>query len=240
MDLVHQVFARGLLHKMHVGRPYDETAALLPKDHYTALGAITMQPFDTPRYQPAPASQIQPPTTPGPGYNRDTAQQYIRENYEELPQLLAVTLPRLLTDPTARGHLEELRDQGWLDWQILVAISNVAAMARARLAAGRNSDPHVLTSFMRSFFDTPEHTYPDTLPLAAFTTDRLRKQMDATLLSIGKRRWNLRTAVPTPNIAAFHQLLVDRYGYAQDDIPHRDLLNEALTDDGTVALLMNG
>jgi hypothetical protein len=70
------------------------------------------------------------------------------------------------------------------------------------------------------------------------TPSSLKSTMQLTIFSIGKRRWNLLSGTETPNVAAFRNLLISRYGFATDDVPHRDLLTDALADDGTILSLV--
>ncbi|MFJ9372902.1 hypothetical protein [Streptomyces sp. NPDC101455] len=226
MSLVETTFARGLLHKVLSARPYDEVAGLLTEAHYNTLQQTVMPPWSDTAFQPPTAPALAQPTTPGPGYNRSRALDMIRDNYNELPQVLTETLPRVLADPDTRAGLQELREEGWLDWQILLVLANIAANLRLQQA----SPGSIPRDYPTRFFQTPENQYTTALPLNAFTADRLRAQMDVTVLAVGQRRWKLGSAMPTPNLRAFKELLTTRYDYATDDIPHHNLLNGAPDD----------
>ncbi|WP_203183896.1 hypothetical protein [Streptomyces pratensis] len=221
MSLVKTTFARGLLHKLISGRPYDEAAGLLAEAHYDTLRQSAMPPWSDTAFQPPTAPQLAQPTTPGPGYDRTRALDMIRDNYTDLPQVLSETLPRVLADCGIRTGLEELRNEGWLDWQILLALANIAANLRLQQA----SPGSIPRDYPTRFFRTPESHYATALPLNAFTADSLRAHMDVTLLAIAQRRWKLGSAMTTPNPQAFKELLTTRYNYATDDVPHCDLLN---------------
>ncbi|MGA5629683.1 hypothetical protein ACPCTH_32870 [Streptomyces cellulosae] len=222
MSLVKKAFARGLTHKLLSVRPYDEVAGLLTEAHYDTLRQTTMHPWTDTAFQPPNAPALIQPTTPGPGYDRARALDLIRDNYAELPQVLSQTLPRLLADPAALAGLRDLREEGWLDWQILMALVNIALNLRLQQLSPDSIPP----DYPARFLQTPESDYTAPLPLDAFAPANLRAQMDLTVLSIGQRRWKLSTAMKTPNPAAFKQLLDARYGYGTDDVPHRDLLND--------------
>ncbi|WP_372352366.1 hypothetical protein [Streptomyces sp. KL116D] len=223
MSLVQTTFARGLLHKLISGRPYDEVAGLLTDAHYDTLRQTAMSPWLGEPFQPPTAPQLAQPTTPGPGYDRPRALDMIRDNYTDLPQVLSETMPRVLADADTRTGLEELREEGWLDWQILLALANVAANLRLE-QAHPGSIPR---DYLTRFFQTPESDYETELPLSAFTADCLRAQMDVTLLAVAQRRWNLGSGMKTPNLQALKELLTTRYNFATDDVPHGDLLNGA-------------
>ena len=55
--------------------------------------------------------------------------------------------------------------------------------------------------------------------------------MELAIIAIAERRWLLQPNTQTPNISAFKSLISNRYGF-NDDVPHRDLLHEALGEDG--------
>ncbi|MEV6948238.1 hypothetical protein AB0N07_41205 [Streptomyces sp. NPDC051172] len=230
MSLVKKTFAQGLTHKLLSVRPYDEVAGLLTEAHYDTLRQTTMPPWADMEFQPPTAPALAQPTTPGPGYDRARALDMIRDNYAELPHLLSETLPRLLADPAALAGLRDLREEGWLDWHILMALANIAINLRLEQLSPDSIPPDLPARFLQ----TPESDYTAPLPLDAFTPANLRAQMELTVLAVGQRRWKLGTAMKTPNPAAFKHLLSARYGYSTDDVPHRDLLGDTPHENGTL------
>src|SRR5690606_10097872 len=92
--MIESSFAAGLPHKLHVVRPYDEVAGLLAASHYQHLSGITTPTMGTTPFTPVAATELLPPTSPGRGYDQQRALDFIRENYEYLPGLVAFTLSR--------------------------------------------------------------------------------------------------------------------------------------------------
>jgi hypothetical protein len=173
---------------------------------------------------------------PGPGYDREASLKKIRENYEFLPGLLNQTLPRAPSDPVTSASLRRLRDDVWLDWHILLAIANVAFNLRAN-ASGLLDRPQATRKEQEALVHSPETADSVPIPLAALSSDSLRKAMQIAVLAIAKRRWGLLSAMQTPNATALRALLMTRYGFS-DDVPHRDLLSDALGKDGTLRQLI--
>jgi hypothetical protein len=235
MHTVQQAFKEGLIHKLHVARPYDDVAGLLSDAHYDALAAVSVSPFPG-EHTPIASDELRPPATPGPGYDRDASLENVRENYQFLPSLLNQTLPRALSDPDTAAGLRRLRDDGWLDWHILIAIANAAFNIRAS-AAGLLSRPLAAKPEQHALAHTAETADSEPIPLAALTPESLRDAMRVAVLAIAKRRWRLLSATQTPNPTAFRALLTTRYGLS-DDVPHRDLLSDALAEDGTLRPLI--
>jgi hypothetical protein len=235
METVEMAFAGGLLHKLHTARPYDDLAGFLDDAHYDALAAANMQPLAG-EHVPTPAEELRIPTHPGPGYGRDESLAHIRENYEYLPSLLTQTVPRALADVGTLAGLWRLRDEGWLDWHILLAIWNVAWNIRAKAAGLLH--PNAPEQPQRELAGTPETADSEPIPLTALSPDSLRQAMQLTVLSIGTRRWRLLSGTQTPNMAAFQALISMRYGF-RDDVPHLDLF-DGLAEDGTLRSLLGG
>lgn len=219
MTTVEAALRNGLVHKLHIGRPYDEIAGLLPNDHYERAADIHVTPFQ-PDHRPTPAPDLAFPTTPGPGYDHDASLENIGENYDLLPTLLTRTLPLALS--TAREAFTELRTDGWLDWHLLLALANVSFnhRAQARGLLVRNAS----IGAQRALAHAPETPSDPAVPASALTADALRQTLQLALLAVAKRRWHLLSPTQTPNTKAFHSLLTTRYGLL-DDVPHEDLLD---------------
>jgi hypothetical protein len=235
MRMVEHAFQEGLSHKLHVARPYDDVANLLNDAHYDALAAVRVKLFPG-VHTPVPGDELRLPATVGPGYNRDASLENIRENYEFLPELLSQTLPRALSDPGAAAGLQRLREDGWLDRHILIAILNAALNIRAG-AAGLLDHPLDTQQEQQALARTPVTADSAHIPLAALTPQSLSYTMQIAMLAIARRRWRLLSATQTPNLTAFRALLATRYGW-NDDVPHRDLLSDALVEDGTLRQLI--
>jgi hypothetical protein len=235
MLIVEHAFQEGLTHKLHVARPYDDVANLLSDAHYDALAAVSVRPFRG-VHTPVPGDELRLPATAGPGYDRDASLVNVRENYEFLPELLNQTLPRALSDRDTAAGLQRLREDGWLDWHMLIAITNVAFNIRAG-AAALLDHPLATQREQQALARTPESADSEPIPLAALTPESLSNTMQVAMLAIARRRWRLLSPTQTPNLTAFRALLATRYGW-NDDVPHRDLLSDALAEDGTLRQLI--
>jgi hypothetical protein len=231
MNLVERAVKDGLIHKLHLARPYDDLARLLDDDHYDALATAHAIPWQG-KHALKPAEPLRFPSTSGPGYVREASLENVRENYQYIPSLISQTLPRALEDRDTVAGLRRLRDEGWLDWHMLTAVLNVAVNFRAR-AAGLLRHPDVAQREHRALVRTPETPDSDPVPLAALSPGSLRTHMELAIVAIAERRWHLRPNTQTPNISAFKKLISSRYGF-NDDVPHRDLLHEAFGEHGNL------
>ncbi len=228
-SLLERLLAGGLVHKVSVGRPYEETAALLNNDHYDRC-ADASRPPSSDTFQPVERKPLAASTATGPGYDRDDALQAVRERYEVANDALRYTLPRLLTNEGGRATIVRLRADGWLDWQILVAHLNAAMNWRMQQAGIRPefADPMQIMELARR----PETAVSPKMPLAVFADNRVDMHIYMQTATVA-RRWNLRGRQEAPGEEAMRNLLIRRYRYAVDDIPHRDLL-DCIDQDGNL------
>lgn len=232
-DLLDPLFKGGIVHKISVGRPYEETAALLDDEHYTRCAEASRPPSDA--YYPTESEHLSASVITGPGYDRDESLQAIRERYAVATEALRFTLPRLLSDQAGRSTIVRLRNDGWLDWQILVAILNVSMNWRMKRAGIRPGvgDPRRSLDLARE----PETSTSPTMPLSEFADEIVDMHIFTQTVSVAQR-WELRGRIEAPAENAMRHLLTRRYHYAVDDIPHRDLLN-CLDEDGKLRAFLD-
>jgi hypothetical protein len=118
----------------------------------------------------------------------------------------------------------------------MIAIMNVTLNIRAG-AAGLLDHPQGTQREQQALARTAETVNSALIPLAALTPESLNYTMQVAMLAVARRRWRLSSPTQTPNLTAFRTLLVARYGW-KDDVPHRDLLSDALAGDGTLRQLI--
>jgi hypothetical protein len=206
---------------MSIGRPYEETAALLDEHHYERCAAA-IRPASSATFRPVEREPLAPSTVTGPGYDQAEALQAIRERYEVAYDTRRFTLPRLLADQVGRAIIVRLRGAGWLDWQILVTLVNAAMnwrMRKAGIQSGSGSPSQIMRLARQ-----PETAQSPTIPLEVFADELVDMHTYMQTVTVA-RRWDLRGRQVTPGEEAMRDLLNRRYHYAVDDLPHRDLLD---------------
>lgn len=222
-EALESALQRGLSHKLHTARPYDDVADLLDEEHFTnpavqygdSLGPATEHPA-------RPAPQLEPITAPGPTYSRAQAEEMLRNRYETLPPTIALTLPRLNQDPAFRAVVAELRHRGWLDWHLLIAAANIAINYRLRLLGALDRSPSEDERRRLAQLARQEETADMPLvPLSLFTLEAMENARCMAMLHL-VQHWDLEGHQPTPDFPAITRVLADRYGYWTDDVPHDD------------------
>jgi hypothetical protein len=227
LTLVDDAFARGLGHKLSGGRPYDEAANFLRDEDYERMAALPPGPVgegivrDVFPEHPELALR----TDLSEWYDHVETVANIERRYERMMPIGRVTIPRLArTEPTATV-LRQLSDEGWRDWQLIMAITNIIGNARPaweglRVAVDSPPDVRARASALlrREELDTDPQLGSD-----AFTRDKLLPALEFTaLLTLPSYGLHLNTS--TPNAAAVLTVLRDRFNFGVDDAEHDDLL----------------
>jgi hypothetical protein len=222
MKLIDMPGADGLLTKVFMVRPYDELADLHPADFYETLRTLPAPPAaEHPDLGPA-IEQLPARQGPGPGYDPAQGCQAAANRYHNLQPTVRYTLPRLLKDPAFRITVASLRKKGWLDWHLLLAVSQIVANSRLHLNSNNLSQ---LSAEERSRIAEelfrPEEPTDTQLPATEFHETALRKHLQISAFSTASA---LGLSPPAgPHAENMLRLLGERYGYWTDDAEHQDL-----------------
>ncbi|CAN5496834.1 hypothetical protein BH11ACT8_BH11ACT8_00220 [soil metagenome] len=227
--ILDPLFRGGLQHKVSAGRPYEELAALLDAEHYTRCASVP-RPGSSASFVPVENEHLAPPTTPGPGYDSEDSLQAIRERYEVAYNAFRYTLPGLLANDDFRAQIVRLREEGWLDWQILVALVNARMnwLFQERGMRPELVDPREGMRMARE----PETPDSPRMPVEALSPEILDMHMYMQAVTIG-RRMGLQGRQERNGEHAMRGLLIRRYRFAEDDLSHQDLL-DCVDDDGNL------
>jgi hypothetical protein len=220
-NLLDPLFAGGLPNKIAIGRPYEDAAGMLNEEHYAACAAAERPPSSA-SFTPGQPDALAPATSFGSGYDRDEALQAITERYETASTTMANTVARLAADPRYPALIIDLRAKGWLDWQILMAIWNLVGNWRMRNA--RLSPATITKQQMLDLMTQPEDEHSPQIPLDDIFSPDFSFFLDLQIMTVAQR-WHLHPATRTLASDHMRELLVRRYGYAENDVPHVDLLD---------------
>jgi hypothetical protein len=156
--------------------------------------------------------------TPGPGYTLSHSHAEVVFKYEDLPRRMRPTLEALRQAPAFADTIAVLRERGWLDWHILLAIHGVAKNARLHFRSPHSPDE---LEAVRELFLAPEPE-DDPVPLRFFSVSALEQALDVTLPASASTMWKLTLRQHSIDIDAARRLLTTRYGWASDDVEHDD------------------
>lgn len=168
---------------------------------------------------PEPHPLLALPTRPGPGFTTSIAEGHVTYRCQHIPPLLPATLPALRADPTFRQTLNALRASGWLDWQLLVAVHNIALNERIGARHFDTTEEQV-EAFRAEIRDA--ETPDDPVPVAAYTAERLTSALETSLASAIVNHWHLVVRAGPVDIEGVRTLLDTRFSYSPTDTPHED------------------
>lgn len=221
--VLERCFERGLAHKLGGGRPYDDLAGVVSREHFEQLNRSSIllprEWRDAP--SPAPVEGLGARTDPGPGYSKERAQEMIQGRYERSEQMLNQTLQRLAEDEDFKSTYRQLQEAGWLDWHVLMALVN------SRINFRTLSEGLTLEEAREQRRREPRHSdespQEPALPPEWLSVERLSQMRRFAFMS-SLSRWGLESHQPTPDLQAIEELLGERYGYWHDDVEHKPLL----------------
>jgi hypothetical protein len=197
---------------------YDRAYAVLSLDDFAererqALGSFGPGGFG----EVLTAEYLAPVRGPGPTFRGETPAERVPGRYHAFANTLRITLPRLVRENSVQQAISELRSEGWKDWHLLMAISNLVINFRIAKSGSDISDPAVRERFMRL---EPEDPCEEEIDPAMITTDALRMQL---LFSAGATADALGLE-PSGALSPeeIQHVLATRYSYWQDDAPHDD------------------
>jgi hypothetical protein len=218
--LFESALDRGLLNRIVFASVHDLAySAVIDRATFLASPRRDCGPIGTFQARPRPCEPgLEFPTTPGPNYSEEEGRKRASTRYSEITTRLVATLPALRSDSNFVRIVADLREEGWLDWHILLAVFNVAINERYKLALRnmRRQDLPALEAMMKR----PEDP-GSPIPIEAFTESRLREALGVSMFSTLKQ-WGHTLDQNPPDGAALVAMLVWRFGYASDDAPHRD------------------
>lgn len=217
------LFQKGLSARIFVGRPYHELySQFIPIEQFHTFPGLKDGQIPADEVVQSEHAELGWFSGPGPTYSAEKTDEMLKNRYRrELPEFqLAVSLIGNTVD--FRAIIEDLRARGWLDWQIMYVIANVAVNYQMNLRGRGLSLPEANKLFAQirsgqikwAPVPTEEFSYENLLI-------SLRFSMQSTIQLLG-----LQSRQATPDFGAIDKFLRDRYNYWSDDVEHRDIIEE--------------
>jgi len=221
MAILDSMGRDGIFHKVLMGRPYNESADLLDEEHY-ARCAEAARPASSDAFTPSSHESLEASTREGPDYNRSEALERIQQRYRTA-ESWSLSLAAFLADPRGRDAISRLKDDGWLDWQILVTFVNIGLNWRVQR---EGIEPMSITpAQMRELATRIEVKSEPRLPVD-FVLEHLENNLLVQTAAVA-RTWKLQTRGEVPGSDILRDLLVRRYHFGRDDFPHTEILELA-------------
>jgi hypothetical protein len=222
LKLYEQRVKSGLLDKFSPYAAYDSLFRefYLEQDfneHYVCSRGVKVE---LPTFVPETDSGLAGPIGLHPSYSKIKSERAIRNRYEAFRSQLKYTLPRLTQDTTFLATVADLRKQGWKDWHILQAVTNVRLNYILNTPPGSPSLTK-LQAASKSVMNRDEQPTDPVVPLERLTVAELRRALTLSQASTLK---GLGFEAPqrTPNFSGLNRFL-ERFNYWTDDIPHSQI-----------------
>ncbi|MDZ7847620.1 MAG: hypothetical protein U5L96_13110 [Owenweeksia sp.] len=160
-----------------------------------------------------------------PLYNHDESIDNIKGRYKNCIGAIHLTLERLKKSDQFNAELSRLKDEGWLDWQIVLALYNNIIDLKAKNLLRQNGKTYVnndewLEDFQKAVheirFKDETETYVE-IPISELIGQNLEmalKQVPANVL----RSFGLEDKSRYPNIEALRRFLNERFRFQEDEV----------------------
>jgi len=208
MGKIDQAFSEGLMNKAFIVRPYAELfAEFLSLNDFTTPDRDNLVPLlPSLKYEDNEHEQLEWIQSDGIGYSKERAEEFIKNRYKNALKPIKFTLTRLLEDEGFRDSISSLRNEGYLDWCILLMVSNIIIDYRANQLIPNTAPLAKQVEITKKLMFKEESENEIEVPLSIFTKERFNIQKKITIAAIAKT-WGLEIHQKTPDFVALEKLL---------------------------------
>ena len=217
-------FQDGLVSKIEIAQPYEELyRSCIVKPRLFEEERLNWQPArrDVP-FLTSEHSEMAWFGGSGPGYSKEISEQHVKNRYENVVRSIRYTLKELSECEGFLHTVGKLKDEGWLDWHLLIAVANITWNYRvSKVDRKIEDDIEAMKESMKHVIDREEGEDATLVPTSAYTEEAvrmaLRMSQMATLKTLG-----LECRQQTPDFDAIDDFLRERFRYWEDDVEHKN------------------
>jgi hypothetical protein len=224
LEIIEIAFKKGITDRLHSVQPVKSLLHYFFPDEFDLNELLSIDNGNgviEDCLEPVEAFDLRWKDTPGPGYSKDKAEEYLQKRYDIASSSIKVTLPRLLKDYRCRNKIEKLRQKGLPDWQILLLLSNIVCQWQIENKNSSKLSPFQLAALLKERIDREEND-SDIRFSHEHLTDEIIESYRKVLIGSAFNVWDLHFYNETPDFSAMKKLLDVRYFHSTDDIPHED------------------
>jgi hypothetical protein len=222
---LNNAYKNGLSAKTFLARPYWELFLSVTNKveyetrHKNSIGNMNAADFPAQFHD-----ELTWNDSPGYGYSRKKANEFLSNRYRRSLPPIRLTLNRLRKSTKFQNWVSSKREEGYLDWQILVGLVNIVINYRIN-KLNKNFNPKVYSEALQAMVNTVETDTDIYFPEAELYKTQ---PFDPFMFNVASncQTWGLvlrRSA--TPDFKAYERVLDVKYFQAVDDIPHDDLFS---------------
>lgn len=160
-----------------------------------------------------------------PLYNHDDSINNIKGRYQNCIRVIHLTLERLKQSQEFNTELSRLKDEGWLDWQIILALYNNIINLKAKNLLAQNGRTYTtkeewLVDFQKTIheirFKEESETYVE-IPISELIGQNLEIQLNQISAHVIKS-FGLENKSRFPNFNALRGFLNERFRFQKDEV----------------------
>ncbi len=166
-------------------------------------------------------------------YDAEEAIRMIHKRYDAAERTCLKTIKKHAHEANFIQLVRNSRNAGWLDWQIVWALSNFIVKCKAEAKIKHNtftSDDEyfdALQKAMNEILKLDEDEFPMAFPPEAFEPEGFKMQLKVFLTSFGTNM-GLEIRQSLPNFDAVRDFLNQRFNFNSDDVPDRSFLKDII------------
>jgi hypothetical protein len=154
-------------------------------------------------------------------YNQQQATENIKNRFRNSNRCIHLTIKKLKLDKDFPNFINELREKGWLDWQIIMSMMNFMLNHKTQLEISKqtfdNAEKYVIAFneiFNQLLYTNEEECYVE-FPLQVFTSVAFDFELNQTAINV-LRAFELEYKSQFINFLAVKELLDKRFNMAKD------------------------
>ena len=195
---------------------------IIPREQFEEINVSNYEPFNNDlEFQVVEAVKLRWNDLPGFGYSKSLAKKYLVNRYRSTIKPIRLTLKKAIKDKKFNDFLSELKNEAYLDWQILLIIFNAILNYRTDKKTFKSVQDRI--NFQKEIMNREELESDIEIPMDTLL-EYLLIQKELIFGSVAKT-WQLVIKQPTPDIGAIKKLLDAKYANSTDDIPHEDFFS---------------
>lgn len=150
-------------------------------------------------------------------YTRAEARARIKGRYENMEGRLPFTLQRLDTNSEFKATFFKLKAKGYADWVVYMAIVNTILNYRSH---AEGYGPEEMIKYQKTVLNGTEKETDLPVPAEEFTEKKMEFAIELGMMS-SLKMFGYAFRKRRPNLPAIRKFMTERYGYFEEDCPHK-------------------
>lgn len=143
----------------------------------------------------------------------------ILSRYKNTLKGVYLTLEKYKSDVLFKKSIQQLRNECWKDWHILLALYNAILNYKANLNPDARTNGEVYQKTFQSLSGKDERDVYVEIPVEVFTIDNVKEQLNYCIPFV-LRSYGLEHKPPFIEFDLIKELLIERFNFMNDDVAH--------------------